>query len=99
MSDVLAVLGPGDGPDELLVDLTKCHADRVTVLLEEDAPDWGSDDSKAGVARRDRLAALLQTIEDGTGATVVGLVGTSDQLRGWRFDRVVRAAAAARLAA
>jgi|GraSoiStandDraft_45_1057281.scaffolds.fasta_scaffold386875_1 hypothetical protein len=99
MSDVLAVIRPGDGPDGLLVDLTKCRPDRVTVLLEEDSPDWGSDDSRAGVARRDRLAALLQAIEDGTGATVVGLVGSSDQLRGWRFDRVVRAAAAARLAA
>ena len=99
MSDVLAIIRPGEGPEELLVDLTKCRADRVTVLLEEEAPDWGSDDSKSGAARRDRLAALLQAIEDRTGATVVGLAGDSDQLQGWRFDRVVRAEAAARLAA
>jgi hypothetical protein len=99
MTDVLAVIRPEDRPDELLEDLTKCRPDRVTVLLEEEAPDWGSDESEAGVARRDRLAALLHGIEHCTGATVVGLAGGSDQLRGWRFDRVVGAEAAARLAA
>ena len=71
----------------------------MTVLLSEQAQDWGSDESKAGVARRDRLAALLHAFEHRTGATVVGLAGDSDQLRGWRFDRVVQAKAAAPLAA
>lgn len=99
MTDVLAVITPHDGSDDLLHDLTKCRPHRVTVLLEEQAPGWGSDESEAGVARRDRLAALLHTIEDRTGATVVGLAGDSDQLRGWRFDRVVRAKPAAPLAA
>jgi hypothetical protein len=99
MTDVLAVITPDDGSEELLDGLTRCRPDRVTVLLEEQAPRWGSDDSEAGVARRDRLAALLHAIEKRTGATVVGLAGDFDQLRGWRFDRVVRANAAAPLAA
>ncbi len=99
MTDVLAVIRPEDGDQELLDNLRKCRAHRVTVLLEERAPDWGSDESEAGVARRDRLAALLHAIEDRTGATVVGLAGDSDQLRGWRFDRVLRAGTAAPLAA
>jgi hypothetical protein len=99
MTDVLAVIRPEDRPDGLLDDLTKCRPHRVTVLLEEEALDWGPDESEAGVARRDRLAALLHAIEDCTGATVVGLAGGSDQLHGWRFDRVVRAEAADRLAA
>jgi hypothetical protein len=99
MTDVLAVIRPQDGAEELLDDLNVCRRDRVTVLLAEEAPDWGSDESDAGVARRDRLAALLHVIEDRTGASVVGLAGDSDQLRGWRFDRVVRAKTAAPLAA
>jgi hypothetical protein len=99
MTDVLAVIRHQDGAAELLDELARRPPDRVTVLLEADAPDWGSDDSEAGVDRRDRLAALLHAIEDRTGAVVVGLAGDSDQLRGWRFDRVVRASADARLAA
>lgn len=99
MTDVLAVISPADGAEELLRDLTTCRPHRVTILLDEEARDWGSDDSTAGVARRNRLAALLQAIEDRTGAIVVGLAGDADQLRGWRFDRVVRAGAGARLAA
>jgi hypothetical protein len=99
MTDVLAVFRPQDGTEHLLEKLNVSWRDRVTVLLAEDAPDWGSDESEAGLARRDRLAGLLHAIEDRTGATVVGLAGDSDQLRGWRFDRVVRAKAAAPLAA
>jgi hypothetical protein len=99
MTDVLAVIRPEDGNEELLQDLKNCRPHRVTVLLDEHAPEWGSDESQAGVARRDRLAALLHTIEDRTGATVVGLAGDSDQLRGWRFDRVVRVKAGTPLAA
>ena len=99
MTDVLAVIRPEDGSEELLNGLTRCRPDRVTVLLDERAPDWGSDESEVGIARRDRLAALLQAIENRTGATVVGLAGDSDQLRGWRFDRVVRSKTGTPLAA
>jgi hypothetical protein len=101
MSDVLAVIRPEDGAAQLLDELARRRVDRVTVLLEEedDAPGWGSDDSEAGVARRDRLAVLLHAIEDRTGAVVVGLAGDSEQLRGWRFDRVVRSDSNAALAA
>lgn len=99
MTDVLAVFRPQDGAEQLLQELNVSWRDRVTVLLAEEAPEWGSDESEAGVARRDRLATLLHAIEHRTGATVVGLAGDFDQLRGWRFDRVVRANAAAPLAA
>jgi hypothetical protein len=34
-------------------------------------------------------ARLLTAIEQRTGAVVVGLAGSREQLRGWRFDRVV----------
>jgi hypothetical protein len=99
MTDVLAVFRPQDGPEQLLEELNVSWRDRVTVLLAEEAPDWGSDESEAGAARRDRLATLLGAIEAQTGATVVGLAGDSDQLRGWRFDRVVRSEADAPVAA
>jgi hypothetical protein len=99
MTDVLAVIRPQDEVAELLEALERRRPDRVTVLLEDEAPDWGSDDSDAGLARRDRLAMLLGAIEDRTGAVVVGLAGDSDQLDGWRFDRVLRAGTEARLAA
>jgi hypothetical protein len=99
MSDVLAVIRPQDEVAELLEELERGRPRRVTVLLEDEAPDWGSDESETGLARRDKLATLLHAIEDRTGAVVVGLAGDSDQLEGWRFDRVVRAGADARLAA
>jgi hypothetical protein len=99
MTDVLAVIKPQDGPQQLLDELNVSRRDRVTVLLAEPAPDWGRDESEAGAARRDRLASLLHAIEDRTGATVVGLAGDPDQLRGWRFDRVVQARPQHRLAA
>jgi hypothetical protein len=41
------------------------------------------------VALRDRIANLLAAIERRTGAVVVGLAGSREQLRGWRFDRIV----------
>jgi hypothetical protein len=34
---------------------------------------------------------LLTAIEQRTGAVVVGLAGSREQLRGWRFDRIVGA--------
>jgi hypothetical protein len=99
MSDVLAVVGPGQSDSELIDEVASRHPDRVTVLLEDGDADWGADDSLAGIARRDRLARLLHAIEYRTGATVVGLAGDADQLEGWRFDRVVRAKAGTQIAA
>jgi hypothetical protein len=89
MSDLLAILDQASTDDELVNEITRRHPDRVTVLLEDDAIDWGSDDSPSGRALRDRLAKLLAAIEQSTGAVVVGLAGSRDQLRGWRFDRIV----------
>lgn len=86
MSDVLAIFGPKDGDAEVLAGIAAYHPDRVTVLLQDDGGDL-SEDSGAGDALRDRVAALLTAIERLTGATVVGLAGSRAQLLGWRFDR------------
>lgn len=89
MSDLLAIVGTVDTDDELLEEIERRHPDRVTVLVEDGDKDWAIDDSRKGRALRDRLAILLRAIEERTGAAVVGLAGSRDQLRGWRFDRVV----------
>jgi hypothetical protein len=89
MSDLLAIFGPSDTDAKLLEEIASWRPDRVTVLLEEGDRDWALDDSLPGVDRRDRIAGLLAAIEQRTGATVVGLAGDSDQLLGWRFDRVI----------
>ena len=89
MSDLLAVFGPNDTDSELLTEIERLHPDRVTVLIEGTDSDWASDDSYAGEALRERMAALLALIERRTGATVVGAAGDRDQLAGWRFDREV----------
>jgi hypothetical protein len=89
MSDLLAIVGQPTADDALLDEIARRHPDRVTVLLEDEPSDWGSDDSPRGRALRDRLARLLAAIEQRTGAVVVGLAGSREQLRGWRFDRVV----------
>jgi hypothetical protein len=73
---VLAIVGPSEGFDELLEELTRKHPHRVTVLLEEDASS-------------SRLARIRRAIEQGTGASIVGFVRDRAQLRGWRFDKVV----------
>jgi hypothetical protein len=87
MSDLLAVITSGEDRDaELLAELEWRHPDRVTVLLEGGNLE---DESDTGRALRDRLAAFLHAIEERTGAIVVGLAGDRDQLRGWRFDRIV----------
>ncbi len=89
MSDLLAIID-SEATDASLVDeIARRRPDRVTVLLEDAQSDWGDDDSPRGRALRDRLAALLAAIEQRTGAVVVGLAGSREQLRGWRFDRVV----------
>jgi hypothetical protein len=89
MTDVLAIVGSAEADDQLLEQLAGRRADRVTVLLEEQPADWASDESESGRALRDRLARLLHAIETRTGAIVVGLAGSREQLRGWRFDRTV----------
>jgi hypothetical protein len=86
MSDLLAVIGVEDRDDELLAELEWSHPDRVTVLVRDGDL---RDESEEGRQMRDRLAKLLHAIEERTGAVVVGLTGDRDQLRGWRFDRVV----------
>jgi hypothetical protein len=79
MSDLLAIVGEAEADEELLEEIARRRPDRVTVLIEE--PDPGE--------RRARLATLLKAIEQRTDAVVVGLARSRDQLRGWRFDRVV----------
>jgi hypothetical protein len=89
MSDLLAIIGPADDEEQLLEEIERRHPDRVTVLVEDGDDGWALDESRTGRALRDRLATLLRAIEERTGAIVVGLAGSRDQLRGWRFDRVV----------
>lgn len=89
MSDLLAIVDKTNSDEQLVDEIVRRHPDRVTVLVEDDHFDWGSDDSVRGRALRDRIAQLLATIETRTGAAVVGLAGSREQLSGWRFDRVV----------
>jgi hypothetical protein len=89
MSDLLAIVGALEADEDLLDEIERRHPDRVTVLLEDGGEDWAVDESGSGRALRDRLAVLLRAIEQRTGAVVVGLAGNREQLRGWRFDRVV----------
>ena len=89
MSDLLAIFGPSDTDAKLLEEIASWRPDRVNVLLDDGDRDWAADDSLPGHDRRDRIAELLARIEQQTGATVVGLAGDSEQLLGWRFDRVI----------
>ena len=89
MSDLLAIVGPSQSDEELLDEIARRRPQRVTVLVEDGDGDWGSDESTRSVALRDRIANLLAAIERRTGAVVVGLAGSREQLRGWRFDRIV----------
>jgi len=90
MSDILAIVDETNTDEQLVEEIALRHPDRVTVLLEETA-DADLDDSPRGRALSDRLARLLAAIEQRTGAVVVGLAGSREQLRGWRFDRIVGA--------
>jgi hypothetical protein len=89
MSELLAIVGPAEEDGELLEQVAYRRPRRVTVLVPNANSEWASDDSEVGEAVRDRLAALLSSIEGRTGAEVVGLAGDREQLRGWRFDAVV----------
>jgi hypothetical protein len=76
MSDLLAVVGEEINDEDLLTEIARRRPDRVTVLAEEERDD-------------DRVASLVDAIEERTGADVVGLADSRSQLRGWRFDRVI----------
>lgn len=92
MSDILAIVEPTDSDEQLIDEIALRHPDRVTVLVEDgslDAP--GADESARAAALSERIARLLAAIEQRTGAVVVGLAGSREQLRGWRFDRIVGA--------
>ncbi len=91
MSDLLAIVGAQDTDEQLLAEIARRRPDRVTVLVEDRDANLELDDPRSGGAVRDRLAVLLRSIEQRTGAVVVGLAGSRSQLRGWRFDRVVGA--------
>jgi hypothetical protein len=73
--DVLAIIGEPDEELELLEQLTRLRPRRVTVLIQ-----------RAGEARASTFA---RAVERRTGAAIVGLAGSREQLAGWRFDRVV----------
>jgi len=91
MSDILAIVDETDTDEQLVEEIALRHPHRVTVLLEETGAEAELDDSARSRAVSDRLARLLAAIEQRTGAVVVGLAGSREQLRGWRFDRIVDA--------
>ena len=91
MTELLAIIGPDQSEEDLLEQLSGTRASRITVLIEAAGRNWAEDDSASARALRDRLAALLARVEQRTGALVVGLAGDAEQLRGWRFDRVIDA--------
>ena len=89
MSDILAIVDQTNTDERLVEEIARRHPDRVTVLVQDGEGDLADDNSDQNRALRDRLAALLALIEQRTGAVVVGLAGSRDQLKGWRFDRIV----------
>ncbi len=95
MSDILAIIDPDNTDTDIVAEIARRHPDRVTVLVDDGGEDWGTDDSPRGRALRDRVARVVSAIEQMSGLVVVGLVGSREQLRGWRFDRVVGGPASA----
>lgn len=91
MSDILAIVDETNHDEQLVEEIALRHPHRVTVLLEDGSLDSPTDDGPRGGVLSDRLAKLLTAIEQRTGAVVVGLAGSREQLRGWRFDRIVGA--------
>jgi hypothetical protein len=90
MSDLLAIIDSIDTDEALLAEITRRHPARVTVLVEtSDAHGAAGDDASRRRVLADRVANLLAAIEARTGAVVVGLVESREQLRGWRFDRII----------
>jgi len=91
MTDILAIVDRGSTDEQLVEEIAMRHPHRVTLLVEDEAAALEFDDSARGRALSDRIAALLAAIEQRTGAVVVGLAGSREQLCGWRFDRIVGA--------
>lgn len=89
MSDILAIVDQVNTDARLVEEIARRHPDKVTVLVQDESIDWTEDESARSRAVRDRLASLIAAIEQRTGAVVVGLAGSREQLRGWRFDRVI----------
>jgi hypothetical protein len=87
--DILLIAGPEGRDDELVAAAAAHHPRRVTVLIEARDPCWGWSERRVASLRRDRLAALLTSIERATGATVVGLVGDPVDLELGGFDAIV----------
>ena len=90
MSELLAIVDPSRSADGLVAAIERRHPTRVTLLVETpDGDDPTALDTPRGLALREWLAAIVAQIEARTGAVVVGLAWGSEQLRGWRFDRVI----------
>jgi hypothetical protein len=89
MSDLLAIVDTNSTADELVDEILRRHPDRVTLLIEDGWLELPGDASAARRGLPDRAAALRAAIEARTGAVVVGLANSREQLRGWRFDRIV----------
>jgi hypothetical protein len=89
MTEILLIAGPEGRDAELVASAAAHHPHRVTVLIEADDPTWSWSETRAAVARRDRLATLLTATELATGAAVVGLVGDPARIEGAAFDAVV----------
>jgi hypothetical protein len=94
MSDLLAIVDSTQTDEELVAEIIRRHPDRVTVLVEAVDLASGSAQSPQEPAPLDRVVKLIAAIEARTGAVVVGLAGSRDQLLGWRFDRIVGGRAA-----
>lgn len=89
MNDILLITGPEEHDEELVRAAAAAHPDRVTVLMEADAPTWTWDETVAARERADRLAGIITRIERGTGALVVGLHGDPRLLDTTSFDAVL----------
>jgi hypothetical protein len=94
MSDLLAIVDSNLTSEELVMEIIRRHPDRVTLLIEDGGLDLSGldpadDEATARRSLPDRIVPLLAAIEARTGAVVVGLANSREQLRGWRFDRIV----------
>jgi hypothetical protein len=93
MTDLLAIVGEAERDKELIAEIERRRPGRVTLLVEEEllVEEDGEDGAhgRPAGACRERLAALLGAIEERTGAIVVGMARSREQLRGWRFDRII----------
>jgi hypothetical protein len=96
--DVLAIVGAPKGDRQLIEAIAHLHPRRITVLIPNEARAAAvlADQAGARTAPRtsrgaERIGRLLRALERRTGAAIVGLADSREQLRGWRFDRIVEA--------